>query len=54
MAARSGTPVATGPYHKAQVLLRALADLHVVGRAILTNRNAFTLCVKREKEKIIS
>ena len=44
----AGIPVTTRPYHKAQVLPPASADLHVARRAIHTKRNAFALC---EKEK---
>ena len=51
---KTGTPVATRPYHKAQVLSPASADLHVIQQAISTYRNAFALCEKRQKEKIIS
>jgi hypothetical protein len=47
-----GIPVATSTYNKTHVLPRASADLHVVRRTISTNRNAFALCDKREKEKI--
>ena len=44
--------VATESYHKAQVLPPASADLHVVRRAIPTNRNAFALREKEKKGKI--
>jgi hypothetical protein len=48
---KTGTPVATQPYDKAQVLPPALADLHVGRRAIRTNRNAFALCEKEKRKK---
>jgi hypothetical protein len=47
---KGGIPVVASLYHKAQVLPPALADLHVVRRAICTKRNAFALC-KLKKEK---
>ena len=45
---KTGTPVATGPYHEAQVLPPASSDPHVDRQAIRNKRNAFPLC---EKEK---
>ena len=50
---KAGTPVATGSYHEAQVLPPASSDPHVVTRAIRNKRNVFSLCEKRQKEKII-
>ena len=50
---KTDTPVASGPYHDAQVLSPASSDPHVVPRAIRNKRNVFSLCEKREMEKII-
>ena len=47
----TGIPVATGPYHNAQVVPPSSADAHVIRRPIRTNQNAFTLCDKTRIHK---
>jgi hypothetical protein len=47
---KTGTPTATGPYHKAQVLPPASADLHAVRRQSAPTESR-SPCARKEKRK---